>query len=265
MRVGHICRSARRVRGGRHRAARASLTDRRPLIRAALRWESIVPMKVAVIGGSSRTAGKLVPKLLDRGHEVISLQRSPSSHHRPALSVSHLDLDAPDAREQMRRGLAGTDAAVFLAGDPEGRNVDRVDLGGTVIGTEVAASLSIPRWIQVSALGAVGTVPHYLQKAPWPRYLEAKAAGDRIVAASALDWTIVRPGPLTDRREAGAAYAVPRGAPNSRISRADVAETLVWVLRHPAETTSKTIEVVGGHEPLETTLAAAFDAAPRET
>jgi uncharacterized protein YbjT (DUF2867 family) len=221
-------------------------------------------MKVAVIGGSSRTADKLVPKLLDGGHEVISLQRSPTSHQRPAPSVSHLDLDAPDAREQMRRGLAGADAAVFLAGDPLGLNVDRVDLGGTVIGTEVAASLSIRRWIQVSALGAVGTVPRYLQKAPWPHYLEAKAAADRVVAASALDWTIVRPGPLTDRREVGAAYAVPRGAPYSRISRADVAETLVWVLRHPVETTSKTIEVVGGHEALGTTLAAAFDAAPRE-
>jgi nucleoside-diphosphate-sugar epimerase len=221
-------------------------------------------MKVAVIGGSSRTADKLVPKLLDGGHEVISLQRSPSSQLRPGVSVSHLDLEAPDAREQMRRGLAGTDAAVFLAGDPRGLNVDRVDLGGTVTGTEVAVSLSIPRWIQVSALGAVGTVPHYLQKPPWPHYLEAKAAGDRIVAASALDWTIVRPGPLTDRGEVGTAHAVPRGAPNSRISRADVAETLIWVLQHPAETTFKTVEVVGGHEPLDTTLAAAFDAAPRE-
>ena len=162
----------------------------------------------------------------------------------------------------MRQGLAGTDAVVFLAGDPAGLNVDRVDLGGTVIGTEAAASLSIPRWIQVSALGAVGTVPRYLRKAPWPHYLEAKAAGDRVVAASALDWTIVRPGPLTDRPEAGTAHAAARGAPYSRISRADVAETLVWVLRHPAETTSKTIEVAGGHEPLATTLAAAFDAAP---
>jgi nucleoside-diphosphate-sugar epimerase len=74
-------------------------------------------MKIAVIGGSSRTAGKLVPKLLDGGYEVISLQRSPSSHRSPALSVSHLDLDAPAAREQMRQGLAGTGAAVFLAGD----------------------------------------------------------------------------------------------------------------------------------------------------
>jgi uncharacterized protein YbjT (DUF2867 family) len=221
-------------------------------------------VKIAVIGGSSRTADKLIPKLLDAGHEVISLQRSPSSQPRPALSVSHLDLDTPDAKEQMRQGLAGTDAAVFLAGDPRGLNVDRVDLGGTIIGTEVAASVSIRRWIQVSALGAVGTVPHYLQKPPWPHYLEAKAAGDRVVAASGLNWTIVRPGPLTDRHEAGAAYAVPRGAPYSRISRADVAETLVWVLRHPAETTSKTIEVVGGHEPLDTTLAAAFNVAPRE-
>lgn len=226
--------------------------------------ERFVVVKIAVIGGSSRTARKLVPKLLLDGHEVISLQRSPSSDLGPALLVSHLDLDAPDAREQMQQGLAGAEAAVFLAGDPAALNIDRVDLGGTVIGTEVAASLSIPRWIQVSALGAVGAVPRYLQKPPWPRYLEAKAAADRVVAASALDWTIVRPGPLTSGREAGTAHAVPRGAPFSRISRADIAETLVWVLRHPAETTSKTIEVVGGHEPLETTLAAAFDAAPRE-
>jgi hypothetical protein len=78
-----------------------------------------------------------------------------------------LILDAPDAREQMRRGLAGTDAAVFLAGDPQGLNVDRVDLGGTVIGTEVAA-----------ASGTIETRTRLGMSPAFPRKHKGKHASD---------------------------------------------------------------------------------------
>jgi hypothetical protein len=161
-------------------------------------------------------------------------------------------------------GLAGTDAAVFLAGDPEGLNVDRVDLGGTVIGTEVAASLSIPRWIQVSALGAVGTVPRYLQKALWPHYLEAKAArrprcgGER----SRLNDREAR----TTHRPTRSWRCVCRSA------RGSIQPDLSFGRRRDARlgsSASRRDDIEdhrsrGGHEPLATTLAAAFDAAPRE-
>jgi uncharacterized protein YbjT (DUF2867 family) len=84
-------------------------------------------------------------------------------------------------------------------------------------------------------------------------YLEAKAQADEALAGSGLDFTIVRPGGLTDDPGTGrvAAGDVPRGD----VPRDDVAATLAVVLDEPG-TVGKTFNLVGGDTPIEEAVRA---------
>jgi uncharacterized protein YbjT (DUF2867 family) len=74
------------------------------------------------------------------------------------------------------------------------------------------------------------------------------------VAASGLDYTIVRPGHLTDEPGTGL-VRVSESAQRGQISRDDVAAVLAACLTEPA-TAGKTFELVGGEDPIERALAA---------
>jgi uncharacterized protein YbjT (DUF2867 family) len=85
-------------------------------------------------------------------------------------------------------------------------------------------------------------------------YLRAKAEADAAVAASELDWTIVRPGMLTDEPGEGRARIQTEPIRDS-VSRDDVGAVLAAVLHEP-RTAGLAIYVVGGGEPIDAALAA---------
>lgn len=76
-------------------------------------------------------------------------------------------------------------------------------------------------------------------------YLEAKAEADRRLAGSGLDFTIVRPGRLTDEPGRGRIDAAPSLRRRGEVTRGDVAQTLLEVLEAP-NAVGKTFEVLGG-------------------
>ena len=80
-------------------------------------------------------------------------------------------------------------------------------------------------------------------------YLRAKGAADADVRArTGLDWTILRPGPLTNDPGTGRvnlAESTGRGA----VTRDDVAAVLVGLLDEPG-TAGRTLELTGGDAPI---------------
>jgi len=70
-----------------------------------------------------------------------------------------------------------------------------------------------------------------------------------------LDWTILRPGRLTDDPGTGKVRLAPSGVGRSTISRDDVAAVLVALLDAPG-TIGKVLEVVGGETPISEAVAA---------
>src|SRR4029079_7880342 len=70
-----------------------------------------------------------------------------------------------------------------------------VDLGAAVKLLDAARATGVPRYLMVSSIGAGDPASGAEAMRP---YLEAKAAADAAVSASDRDWTIVRPGGLTD-------------------------------------------------------------------
>jgi uncharacterized protein YbjT (DUF2867 family) len=126
-----------------------------------------------------------------------------------------------------------------------------MDRDGAVKLIDAAKASGIRRYVMVSAMGAANPPSG---DEVFEVYLQAKADADRAVAASGLDYTIVRPGRLTNDPGTGqveAAESVKRG----EVSREDVAAVIVQALDSD-DAVGKTFELVGGSTPIREALAA---------
>jgi uncharacterized protein YbjT (DUF2867 family) len=192
---------------------------------------------VAVVGGHGQVARLLHPLLRDAGHVPVALVRNDA--HRAALEaagaeVRLLDIEAADEGD-FAAAFDGCDAVVFAAGGGADGNIGRkrtVDLEGSLKSVAGARAAGITRFVQVSAIG-VDSPPAEDASPVWRAYVEAKRDADAALRESELDWTILRPGRLTDDPGTGRVALGPDVA-RAEIPRADVAATVAAVLDDPA-------------------------------
>jgi len=195
--------------------------------------------------------------LAARGDHARGLIRNPdqaSDLEAIGFEAVVCDLEADDA--DVASAISGAGAVVFAAGAGGGSGAARkrtMDYGGAVKLIEAAKQNGIRRYVIVSSMGA-GNPPPAGEGDVFGEYLRAKADADAAVRDSGLDYTIVRPGGLTDDPGTGrvrAADSVERGS----IPRDDVAEVLVAVLDTPG-TVGVTFELVSGDTPVEEAVSA---------
>jgi uncharacterized protein YbjT (DUF2867 family) len=193
-------------------------------------------VRVAVVGGHGQIARHLHPLLREAGHEPVALVRS--AEQGPAVQalgaqVRLLDIEAAPV-DGVARAVEGCDAVVFSAGaGPDGR-VDRkrtVDFEGSIKAMEAARRLGVRRFVQVSAIGVDEPLPPDTGPV-WRAYVQAKRDADAALRESGLDWTIIRPGRLTDEPATGLVDLGVHVAP-AEVPRADVALVLAAVLDEP--------------------------------
>jgi nucleoside-diphosphate-sugar epimerase len=155
---------------------------------------------VAIAGGHGKIALSLTERLSGRGERVISLIRNPD--HADDIRARGgepvvCDLEHADVSE-VAAAISGASAVVFAAGAGPGSGAERkltMDRDGAIKLLAAAEQAGAARYLIVSSVGA---------EAPpddddvFSVYLRAKAEADAAVQASDRDWTIVRPGPLTD-------------------------------------------------------------------
>jgi uncharacterized protein YbjT (DUF2867 family) len=202
-------------------------------------------MDVAVAGGHGRVAVRLLGLLASRGDRARGLIRNPD--HRADLEAAGAEPVVADLEgdDDVAAAIAGADAVVFAAGAGPGSGPERkqtVDLGGALKLIEAAKANGIDRYVIVSSMGAGDPPAGSEGMAP---YLQAKAAADEAVASSGLDFTIVRPGGLTNDPGTGRVEAAASLGRRGSISRDDVAATLVAVLDEPG-TVGKSFEILSG-------------------
>jgi uncharacterized protein YbjT (DUF2867 family) len=202
-------------------------------------------MDVVVAGGRGQVGLRLLRLLAEGGHRARGLVRNPD--HVPELAAVGAEAVVCDMEEldDLSGCCTGADAVVFAAGAGPGSGPERkqtVDYGAAVKLMEAG----IPRYVMVSAISA-GRPGEWSE--PMRPYYEAKAGADERLMESGLDYTIVRPGALTDDPGTGRVSVgtdIERGA----IPRDDVAAVLVAVLETPGSV-GKTFEVVSGETPIE--------------
>jgi uncharacterized protein YbjT (DUF2867 family) len=213
---------------------------------------------VVIAGGHGQIALRLTALLAGRGDVVTGVVRNPD--HRADVEGAGgtpvvLDLEAATA-DDLAEHLTGADAVVFAAGAGPNSGVprkDTVDRAAAVLLADAAERAGVRRYLLVSATG-VDAEPAPDAGEVWAAYLRAKRAAEEALRATALNWTILRPGRLTDDPAVGTVLLAP-SVPPGAVTRDDTAAVLVALLDAPG-TAGQTLELVEGDEDVFAAVAA---------
>jgi uncharacterized protein YbjT (DUF2867 family) len=209
-------------------------------------------MEIVVVGAHGKIALHFERLASEAGHHVRGLARNPD--HAPEITAAGAepviaDLEADDITESVGRA----DAVVFAAGAGPGSGPERkktVDLGGALKLIEAARSKGISRYLMVSSMNAdsESRAPEAMRP-----YYQAKGLADEALIASGLDYTILRPGRLTDDPPTGKVDVAVTLGRRGKIPRADVAAVLLACLEN-INTVGRTFELLGGDTPIADAL-----------
>ena len=215
---------------------------------------SASPLTVLVAGAHGKIGQRLVRRLAEAGHRPRGLIRNPEQVARieelggePVVA----DLEAQDFDPAV---VDGADAIVFAAGAGAGSGDARketMDYGGAARLVDAAEAHGVPRFVIVSSMGAAD--PESAPEAMRP-YQRAKGKADDRVRASALEWTVIRPGGLTDHPGRGTVEVAPELGGGDQVSRDDVAEVILVALEGPAAVRAS-FDLLEGDTPIREALA----------
>lgn len=217
---------------------------------------------VAVVGAHGKVGQLLSRELTERGYRVLGVHRKAEQaaavEATGAVSVLHdLETETAEHLVDALQGAAGDEIAaiVFTAGAGAGSGPARkatVDFGGSTQSIDAARRAGIHRFVQVSFIGADRHAAPTGDES-WDAYHRAKRDADALLRDSELDWTIVRPGSLSDEPGTG---LVSIGADLGRghTSRANVALVIAATLETPS-TVRHSFDVLDGDTPVTEALA----------
>lgn len=151
---------------------------------------------ILVTGASGFVGSRAVPALLDAGHRVVALVRSPNSGELVAGRMTAAQRDGLEARvgdvtrpTTLPPALAGVDAVLHLVAIPRdlhgGRDLRLVNTDGTANVLAASAQAGVQRFVHMGAMG--------VEDDPALHYASSKARAERLVRESALDWTVLKP------------------------------------------------------------------------
>ena len=212
-------------------------------------------MRVVIAGGHGQIALLLERELADRGHSPVGIVRNPfhvADVEAAGAQALALDLETA-AVDAVAAALDGADAVVFAAGAGPGSGAARketVDRGAAVLLAEAAEQAGVRRYVMVSAMGTEHVDPD--SDDVMAVYLRAKRAADDDLRSRDLDWTIVRPGRLTD--DPGTGRVRVGQLPHDDVPRADVAAVLAAVLEDDSAI-GRTFDLLAGEQTIEAALA----------
>ena len=210
-------------------------------------------MRVLVTGGTGFVGTHLVNRLLHEGHAVSVLARDPrKTHNRYNRPVEAVPGDVLD-RASVAAAAVGRDAVIHLVGiihEEGARTFDRMHREATENVVAASETAGVPRYLHMSAMGSAEDSPS--------EYGRTKAAGERVVRASRLAWTIFRPSVIFGEGDGFVSLLAPivRGNPGfipvigpgttrfQPVSVSDVARVFAAALGRP-ETAGRAFEVGG--------------------
>jgi uncharacterized protein YbjT (DUF2867 family) len=184
-------------------------------------------MKLAVFGATGGTGRQIVEQALALGHEVSALVRDSAKLPLTNPGLALVEGNVLD-RAAVDRALAGAEA-VFVSLGNTANNPDMVVSEGTAVVVAAMQAASVKRLIVVSSLGVGDSkdqVPLFFKAiiaTALRKAFQDKDAQEKLVMASGLDWTIIRPGGLTDGPATGVYRAGLDRSISGSVARADVA------------------------------------------
>ncbi len=194
-------------------------------------------MKLTIIGASRGIGRKVVDEALERGHTVRAMSRNMTATGIDADGFTPLDGDATNP-DDVANAIKDTDAVILTLGVPrDTRVLKATTLFSDATHVLIAAmdEAGIKRLLTVTGFGAgdskdkLSTPERLTQKAFLGRAYADKDLQEQLIRDSDLDWTIARPGILSNNRKSNAYKVLVEKETwrNGLINRADVADFLV--------------------------------------
>ena len=216
---------------------------------------------IAISGASGKTGYRVAEELLAAGDRPRLLLRRDSVLPASLEACEQVRLELTDA-EALDRALTGADALVIATGARPSVDLTgpmRVDAWGVNSQVESCRRVGVRRVVLVSSLCA-GRWLHPLNL--FGLILVWKRVGEQALQRSGLDWTVIRPGGLSEREEGveheGIRYSGPDQQESNSIPRRLVARCCLEALDTPASI-GRIIEVTSSPsqpaQPLEAALA----------
>ena len=219
--------------------------------------------RLAVTGASGKTGWRVVDEALQRGLPVRAIVRPHSvlppslakAEQQGDLEVKRLELQTAEA---LHHALSGCTALVIATGARPSINLAgplQVDAFGVRAQLSACKALGLQRVVLVSSLCA-GRWRHPLNL--FGLILVWKRLGERWLETSGLDWTVVRPGGLSedDSRsgQEGIVFSAADQQQSSSIPRRLVAQVCLDALAEPAAS-GRIIEITSSTQQPRCSLA----------
>jgi len=196
-------------------------------------------MEKVLVAGATGTTGRMVVKLLNESQyfEPVAMVRKREQQNN--FNKEGIKAIVGDLENSLENVAENIDKIVFAAGS-KGKKVKEVDQEGAKKLVDEAKLVKVKKFIMLSSMGADNPENYELEE-----YLQAKHNADEYLKDSGLNYVIVRPGSLTNNEATGKIQLGVSLQGQGKISRSDVAQTLVRTL-HDDAVNRQTFEILEG-------------------
>lgn len=210
-------------------------------------------MKVLVIGANGQIGKQTVSFLSKGSNEARAMVRDEGQ--KAELEKRGGEVVVADLEKDFGHALEGCDAVIFTAGSGGHTGPDKtelVDRQGAMKAIDLACENKVKRFLIVSSMNAdtpdVG--PESMK-----HYYKAKGDADHHLQDSGLNYTIIRPGRLSNDAGNGKVEAAEKikDREDRDVPREDVAALMVAALDEE-NTYKRTFELLSGHTSIEQAL-----------
>jgi len=189
------------------------------------------PSKILILGATGPTGRHIVRQAVARGYDVTVLVRSPEK----AADLNGVGIVVGDARDEnaLRQAVKGRDAVISALGTPASpfREVTLLSTATRMLVDAMKAE-GVARLVAITGIGAGDSAGHgdfLFDNLIFPLLLRKvyadKNRQESIIKENALDWTVVRPSILSNKRGGKTVRALTnlQNFHGGSISREDVA------------------------------------------
>lgn len=184
--------------------------------------------KVLVAGANGQTGRQIVSILKDKdGYELVAMVRK--ENQVSYFKEKNVSTVLGDLENELSGVVEGMDEVIFAAGSggntSDQKTID-IDENGAKSLIDASVGANVEKFVMLSSMGTdqPDSVPSLKQ------YLQSKKAADEHLKSSGLNYSIIKPGMLTNDGGSGQIQAKERLNKSGKIAREDVAKVIVQSL-----------------------------------
>jgi len=208
-----------------------------------------------LVAGANGTTGRQIVHLLANEANRTALAMIRKEDQIEEIKKAGGEPVLADLEGNLDQAVQGVSAVIFAAGSGPKTGHDKttaVDRDGAIALIDAAKKAGVKRFVMLSAMGS--DTPNQGSEG-MQHYFQAKHDADEHLKQSGLNYTIVRPGALTNEAATGKIIAQNKlENPLGDISRADVAQVLVSSLENE-NTYKQTFEILNGNVPIKEAIS----------